>query len=192
MPRGPRIEVPGGTYHLGSRGNNREAIVGDDEERDLFVWMLNETASRHRWTLLSYVLMTNHYHLVVRIRDGGLSDGMQLLNSWFAHAINVRQARVGHLFQNRFYSELVESDGHLLELVRYLDLNPVRAGVCRRPEEWRYGSYRACAGLDHPPAALAVGELLGLFGARPDVARASYRRFVSEGHVQGSGSAPEV
>jgi REP-associated tyrosine transposase len=183
MPRPNRIQPAGWPCHVGSRGNNKDDVVRDDHDRALFVWMLSNVARRHGWTLLSYVVMTNHYHLLLRPGDEGLSTGMQLLNGRFARAMNMRYGRVGHLFQNRFHSEVIESDRHLLEAMRYLDLNPLRAGICREPHEWRWGSYRACVGLDHPIAGHAIGDVLAMFGSSPDMSRTAYRRFVSEGRV---------
>jgi putative transposase len=189
MTRVLRIEVPAGTYNVGARGDNRERIFWDDADRRLYLALLGQVVRRHAWTLLTYVLMTNHYHLLFRIDRGGLSDGMQDLNGCFARTMNRRHGRVGHLFERRFYDELVGSDRHLLAAVRYIVLNPVRAGICRRPEQWPWSSHRAVLGLDHPITGLAVGEVLGLFGERPVDARRAYRRFVLEG-LEGLDTVP--
>ncbi len=173
---------PSGTYHVIARGNNRELICRDDVDRSDLVSMLSRAATRHRWVGLAYCLMSNHYHLVVRVPYGGLSQGVQELNGGFARRINRRHGRVGHLFQNRFFAVLIEHDAHLLEACRYVVLNPVRAGVCSTPEEWHWSSYRACAGDELAPAFLAVDELLVLFGTRREQARASYRAFVASEH----------
>lgn len=180
MGRKPRIEVPGGIYHLGSRGNRGCRIYMDDHEREVFLSLFARLSKRHGWTLGTYVLMTNHYHLLMTI-ESGLSDGMRELNGEFSSYTNRRKGLDGHLFKNRFWYEPIESEAHYLETARYIVLNPVRAGLCGTPEEWRWSSYRACAGLDFAPPFLKADELLGCFGSTPDAARDAYRRFVSDG-----------
>jgi putative transposase len=180
MARHPRIELPGGMYHVGARGNRGCRIYADDYERRIFLTLLERIVARYRWTCLAYCLMSNHYHLVISIEDGGLSDGMRELNGEFACFTNVRHGLEGHLFRNRFWSELIEREAHMLEGSRYVVLNPVRAGLCERPARWRWSSYRACAGLDFPPAFLAAGELLRLFGSTPRRARRGYAAFVRQ------------
>jgi REP-associated tyrosine transposase len=192
MGRHPRIEVPAGSYHVTTRGNNQEPIVWDDRDRALFLITLSRTVRRHRWTLLAYCLMTNHYHLVLRLDRDGLSSAMCELNGGFARMMNLRHGRTGHLFERRFHDELVTTDRHLLEAIRYVVLNPVRAGLCERADQWKWSSHRACAGLDLPLPGLAVGEVLSLFGDRPERARRAYCTFVSEGHVQVPGTVTEV
>jgi len=125
--------------------------------------------------------MSNHYHLVIQIEESGLSDGMQVLNGDFARFVNARHGHEGHLFRNRFWSDLIEEESHLLEACRYIVLNPVRAALCSRPGGWRWSSYRACAGLDFAPSFLAAADLLRLFGRSPAAARRAYRAFVHDG-----------
>jgi putative transposase len=181
MARPPRLEVPGGTYHFGARGNRGCRIYADDHERLIFLTLLGRIAERYKWTCQAYCLMSNHYHLVVEIQDGGLSDGMRELNGEFACFTNVRHGLRGHLFHNRFWSELIEEKGHMLEACRYVVLNPIRAKLCTAPEQWRWSSYRACLGLDFTPQFLAADSLLRLFGSSPAVARRAYREFVRDG-----------
>lgn len=180
MGRGPRIEVPGGIYHLGSRGNRGCRVYTDDHEREVFLSLFGRLAKRHSWSLGTYCLMTNHYHLLMTIEEG-LSDGMRELNGGFSSYTNAKNGLEGHLFQNRFWYELIEDEAHYLQAARYIVLNPVRAGICASPEEWRWSSYRACAGLEFAPPFLAANELLRCFGSSPERARAEYRAFVSEG-----------
>ena len=126
--------------------------------------------------------MSNHFHLLIQLQLGGLSDGMQFLNGAFAKFSNRRHGYVGqHLFRNRFWSEHITNDKHLMETARYIVLNPVRAGICSSPAEWRWSSYRACAGLDFAPRYLASTEHLQLFAAGPSAARRAYRKFVADG-----------
>ena len=182
MARDPRIEIPGGFYHLGARGNRGCVIYEDDFERRVFLTLLRTVVRRFEWTCHSFVLMSNHFHLLIQLQLGGLSDGMQLLNGAFAKFSNRRHGYVGqHLFRNRFWSEHVTSDKHLMETARYIVLNPVRAGLCSSPAEWGWSSYRACAGLDFAPRFLAATEHLQLFADKPSAARRVYREFVADG-----------
>ena len=128
--------------------------------------------------------MGNHFHFLVQIPHGGLSRGMQVLNTGYSVRTNKRHGRTGHLVRNRFYSELVEDETHLMEAIRYIVLNPVRAGLCQSPADWPWSSYRACAATELAHPFLAVDRVLGLFGTRPAAARAEFRAFVREGHVQ--------
>jgi len=109
---------------------------------------------------------------------------MQVLNTGYSVRTNKRHGRTGHLVRNRFYSNLVEDDAHLMEAIRYIVLNPVRAGLCQSPADWPWSSYRACAGTELAHPFLSVDRVLGLFGTRPAAARAEFRAFVREGHVQ--------
>ena len=184
MGRPPRVEVPGGAYHLMSRGSNREPIYWSDDDRWLFLRLLGIVSVKYSWTVLAYCLMTNHYHLVIQIVDGGLSAGMQWLNGMHSRITNQRSRRSAHLFRNRFSSRVAESDAHLLRACRYVVLNPVRAGLCAYPDEWPWSSYRATAGLDPRPGFLADGELLRRFALSTNEARRLYVEFVVEGIVE--------
>jgi REP-associated tyrosine transposase len=182
MSRELRIEVPGGIYHVGSRGNRGCVVYEDDFERRMFLRLLSLVTKRFAWKCHAYVLMSNHFHLLVQLDVGGLSDGMQLLNGCFAKFSNTRNGHVGqHLFRNRFWSEQVVDDAQLLQTARYIVLNPVRAHICDKPEDWPWSSYRACAGIDFAPSFLAMTRHLRLFGVRPSAASRAYREFVREG-----------
>ncbi len=181
MARPLREVEPGGIYHLGSRGNNRQPLYWTDDDRSEFLRILAEVTRRWEWIVLTYCLMPNHFHLVVLVPECGLSEGMQYLNGGYARRTNAVYGRTGHLFRNRFWSESVESEDQLLVAVRYVVLNPVRAGLCSTPERWRWSGHRACAGLDEAPAFLAVDYVLRLFGNRRAEACLAYRRFVFEG-----------
>jgi REP-associated tyrosine transposase len=170
-------------YHVISRGNNRGRLYWDEIDREFFVSQLNRVARKYEWAGLAYCLMTTHYHLVVQIVDGGLSTGMQELNGEYARRTNHRHRRVGHLFQNRFFADLITTDRHLFGAIRYVALNPVRAGLCQVPRDWPWSSHRASVGLEFPGDYLSLPRLLQLFGARPEPARASYRRLVESGGV---------
>jgi putative transposase len=182
MRDGRQIEE-GCYYHLGSRGNFRQNIVIDDFDRTMWMQLLGAVTRSTDWLILAYCLMTNHFHLVLQAGRLSVSDAMQVLNGEFSRRANARWSRRGHLFENRFHSEPIRSDAHLLEACRYVDLNPCRAGICPSPDGWQWSSYRAAVGKAHPPAFLAVGELLGLFGRDPARAREAYREFVLSRHV---------
>jgi hypothetical protein len=125
--------------------------------------------------------MDNHYHLLIQTPDGNLSKGMRQLNGVYTQISNRRHRRVGHLFQGRFKAILVDGDAYLLELARYVVLNPVRAGMVKRPEQWTWSSYRASLGLVPADDFLAADALLALFASRRNTARERYAKFVAEG-----------
>ena len=181
MGRPHRIDVPGGYYHVHTRGNDRQAISFGNWSGRLFVRELERASLRHGWRILAYCLMENHYHLVMQIGDAGFSRGMCELNGRIAQTSNWHLKRVDHLFGKRFTSWLVDDDAYLFEVVRYVLLNPVRAkrGV-RDPRHWRWSSMRPTIGLEHPPAFLDVGWILGHFGRLPR-ARVAFGEFVDAG-----------
>lgn len=183
MGRPHRAVEPNGIYHLTSRGSNRQRIFAGARDRLDFLGLLAGAVERYAWSCVAYCLMTNHYHLVMQIGDAGLSSGMQWLNGGFSRLFNVRHGCSAHLFRNRFASVFIENEGHLLEACRYVVLNPVRAGLCERPEDWRWSSYRASAGLERCPAFLSKPDLLGLFASSPEQARRMYMTFVAEGQA---------
>ncbi len=165
-----------------SRGNERREIVCDDEDRRRFVRILGDTVIRARWILHAWVLMSNHYHLLVETPEPTLSKGAKRLNQSYAEAFNERHERVGHLFQGRFKGILVERESHLLELVRYIVLNPVRAHCVRIAGDYEWSNYHATAGLRAAPSWLEIAWTLKQF--QPvDIAAAheAYRRFVADG-----------
>jgi putative transposase len=176
MARPLRIEVPGALYHVTARGNARQAIFLDDDDRRSFLQRLGHVALARRWRCLAYCLMTNHYHLLVETPRADLSQGMHSLNAAYAQRFNTRHDRVGHVLQGRFTAILVERESHHLELARYVVLNPVRAGIVESPEEYPWSSLRATLAMDPAPAWLDVEGLLAAFGSR-----AHYLEFVRAG-----------
>jgi putative transposase len=180
VPRSPRLQVAGGIYHITSRGNRRQVVFADAEDHRRFLWLLDAVARRCGWLGYGYCLLPNHYHLVLETPKADLSAGMHWLNFRYAQAFNHRHALDGHLFQDRFYSAQVEADRHLVELSRYLALNPVHARLCRHPGEWPWSSYPALAGFARPTRFLAVRRVLGLFGGDSATARARFRAFVND------------
>lgn len=181
MSRPLRIEFPNALYHVTSRGDRREDIFEDDADRRSFLETFGMVVERFNWLCYAWCLMDNHYHLLVQTPDGNLSKGMRQLNGVFTQLSNRRHGRTGHLFQGRFKAILVDSDTYLTELSRYIVLNPVRARMVKRAEDWPWSSYRASMGLDPPDEFLAVDALLAQFATRRATAQARYARFVLEG-----------
>jgi REP element-mobilizing transposase RayT len=181
MARPLRLEFPGALYHVTSRGNARTAVFLDDADRLHFLDDLADAVERHGWLCHAYCLMTDHYHLLIETPAGGLSRGMQFLNGVYSQRFNRRHGRVGHLFQGRFKAILVEKESHLLEVARYVVLNPVRAGMVRHPRDWPWSSYRATAGHDPVPSLLTVDWILARFGPTREAAARAYRGFVEAG-----------
>jgi len=151
MTRPLRIEYPGAVYHVTSRGNEKKAVFKDDKDRENFLNTLQHVNKRYNWLCHAYCLMDNHYHLLVETPEGNLSLGMRQLNGVFTQARNKRYNKTGHLFQGRFKGILIQKDSHLLEVCRYVVLNPLRAGITEGPEQWKWSSYRATAGKDASP-----------------------------------------
>lgn len=181
MARPLRIEYPGALYHVMARGNARLPIYESPNDKRMFLALLAETVERFNWLCHSYCLMENHYHLLVETLDPNLSQGMRHLGGVYTQRFNRRHDRTGHLFQGRYKAILVEKEAYLLELCRYIVLNPVRAGFAARPEDHAWSSYRATSGLIKRPAFLSVRWLLDAFGSDPKKAKAEYRRFVQAG-----------
>ena len=181
MARPVRLEFGGALYHVTARGDRREAIYEDDVDREHFLEVLGEVVGRFNWRCHAYCLMSNHYHLLVATPDGNLSKGMRQLNGVFTQWSNRRHHRTGHLFQGRFKAVLVDADSYLLELTRYVVLNPVRAHMVESPAKWPWSSYQAVTGEVDSPAWLESDGLLAQFGTRRARAVAAYEKFVREG-----------
>jgi len=186
MARPLRIEYPGAVYHVTSRGNARNKIFNDDQDREILLSVLGEVVKRYNWLCHAYCLMDNHYHFMIETPDANLSIGMRQLNGIYTQKYNRRHHKPGHIFQGRFKAILVQKEDYLLELCRYVVLNPVRAGVVEKPEAWRWGSYQSTAGLRKEPDYLSTDWILGLFNSKRTVARKQYRAFVREGIHRGS------
>ena len=183
MVRPLRIEYPGAVYHVTSRGDRREPIGKDDIDQIAFLAIAGHALERvdaHAW---AYCLMGNHYHLVIRTREANLSRLMRHINGVYTQTFNRRHQLAGHLFQGRFKAILVDSDSYLLEVCRYVDLNPVRAHIVDHPAAYRWSSYGALAGLAARPDWLDVHAVHGQLapGKSQADAAAKYAQFVSEG-----------
>lgn len=178
MSRALRIEYQGAVYHVLSRGNEKATVFLSDDDRTAFIRTLAKASSRYNLVCHAYCLMENHYHLLVETPDGNLSRGMHYLNGVYTQKFNGMHKRVGHLFQGRYKAILIEKDAYLLQLTRYIVMNPVRAGLVEDPALWRWSSYRATANLEPSPEFLCTDWILRQFkdGVRP--AHAGYSEFV--------------
>ncbi len=165
-----------------ARGYHGQPVYGTSESKQHLLTLLTEVTDVYAWQVLDWALMTNHLHLVLRLREPTLSVGMQRLIGLHAQKWNYREQARGHVYQGRFRSISVTVEQHLRTLVRYVDLNPVRAGLCKHPSDWPWSGYAANAGLRKPEAFHSPDLGRNVISAEPDqaTAEARYRRFVCE------------
>jgi REP element-mobilizing transposase RayT len=190
VPRPPR-DQSGGIRHITCRGNRRQAVFHDDADRRRFVQLLERVCARCEWQVVAWCLMTNHFHLVVDVPAGTISSGMQRLCGDYAQEFNWLHDFTGHLFEGRFRAGPVSDERHLFKAIRYVDLNPERAGITVA-EWWVWSSFRAHLGLE-PPRPFHDTSWVRRLGAQPDSAVAAYARFVDDarrrdsqtGHARG-------
>jgi len=181
MTRPLRIEYPGAVYHITSRGIEKKPVFKDNQDRGNFLRTLQQVNKRYNWLCHAYCLMGNHYHLLIETPDGNLSIGMRQLNGVYTQLFNNRHKRSGHLFQGRFKSILIQKDSHLLEVCRYVVLNPIRAKKVENPKQWKWSSYRATGGQEKPHPCLTTDWVLGQFSRKRGKAEKEYRQFVKWG-----------
>lgn len=195
MPRRARREIGGGSAHVTCRTVRRLPLFVDQRDALAYLALLDEvTRDVARWSVLAYCLMPNHVHLAVDADVDELAAAMHRVNGLYAQRFNRIHGFTGHLFQGRYHSKPIVDEAALPAALRYVVMNPVRAGLCGRPENWRWNSYRAVVGLEWAPRFLDVEYALSAFGAEPAAARAAFRRFVeqelprapSEGTVPGT------
>ena len=148
MARRRRRAPVGPVLHVYGRGCAGRPVLGTDDDKGHFLYLLEEVARTFEWRILDWVLMSNHHHLVLRLSDSNLSVGMKRLHGLHAVAWNDRHGELGHAWQGRFGSIVVNRPGYAERLIRYVDLNPVRAGLVRDPGDWHWGGYRAAVGLE--------------------------------------------
>ena len=180
MARGPRPEEAGGLFHISTKAIREHELFVDDRDRSLFLLGLAEVVGDLRWRCLTYCLMRTHYHFLVLTPDPNLGVGMKRLNGDYAESFNRRHRHRGHLFGDRYWSEPVQRDEHLLEVFRYIALNPVRAGAVATPEQWRWSAHRWLIADEPPLGWLAVDAALAYFAGPGVNARTRYRRFVED------------
>lgn len=181
MARPLRIEYPGAVYHITSRGNEKKAVFKDDSDRAVFLKILAQVNKRYNWICHAYCLMDNHYHLLIETPDGNLSIGMRQLNGVYTQSFNRRHRRTGHLFQGRYKAILIQKDSHLLEVCRYIVLNPVRARISQNPGAWEWSSYKATSGRGNLHLCLTIDWVIGQFSTNRKKAQNKYRQFVQQG-----------
>ena len=153
----------------------------DDYDRERFLVLLEKVAKKLGWRVIAYCLMTNHIHVVVYVPAFTISRGMQIVNGQYAQAFNRRYGHVGHLFQGRYYASRVDDEAYLLQVAKYVVLNPARAGMVQEAVEWQWSSHRAVLGKEQPPAFLDVRWTLGQFARRVELAREGYADFIAVG-----------
>ena len=180
MARKPRVHYPGGVYHVMLRGNGGQPIFFADEDRCRFYLLLQEGTARFGYRVHGFCLMGNHVHLAIEVSEVPLSKSMQNLAFRYTRWINQHQKRFGHLFQGRYHALLVDQDSYLLELVRYIHLNPLRAGLVKHTEDYPWSGHRAYLNLETLPW-LTTDWVLSQFGRRARRARQRYEWFVAEG-----------
>src|SRR5688572_21961732 len=186
MARPLRLEFAGALYHVTSRGDHRDKIYLDDTDRRTFLDLLGKEVFQQRWLCYAYCLMDNHYHVLIETPEPNLVRGMRRLNGVYTQRFNRQHGRVGHVFQGRYKAILVDREPYLLELIRYVVLNPVRAGMVTSPKHWRWSSYQATVGQAHTPDWLATEWVLRQFGTRRTHAHARFAQFVRDGQTQPS------
>jgi len=180
MARPPRIQFPDAIYHVWTNGNRDYAIFKDVDDREIHLGFIDHGVREDSWICHGYCQMTTHYHLLLQTPEANLDRAMHRLNSAYAHWFNKRHGYSGHLFKQRYDAEVVLTESYLLEVARYIVLNPVKARICRRPQEWPWSSYRANVGLAKAPAFLDNDWLVSLFGASVPEGRRRFRHFVEE------------
>jgi putative transposase len=181
MARPIRLEFSGAIYHVTTRGSEGGDVFIDDQDRQQFLNVLGEVVARSGWIVHAYVLMNNHYHLLIETPIGNLSRGMRQLNGVYTQRFNSTHGSGGRVFQGRFKAILVERDGALLELCRHLVLNPLRLKAVKNISRYRWSSYRATAGEVQAPKWLSTGWILDHFGRSSSVAQRKYAEFVAAG-----------
>lgn len=182
MPRPLRADFAGATHHIIARGNRKQEIFLDPSDYRKFLELLGEIADELNWSVLSYCLMPNHYHLLLRTKDANLASGMRRLNSRFSQTANWRHENVGHLFQGRYKSFLVEEERYLLALLRYIALNPVKAGLAHKPEDWQWSNYRTfLPSAEAAPSWQGRDSVLADFKTQDTDGREAFCRYVHDG-----------
>lgn len=181
MARPLRLEFEGAIYHVTARGDRREPIFQDDSDRKMLLAIVGQALERFDAVLCAYCLMENHYHFVLRTHQPNLSRLMRHINGVYTQAFNRRHAQVGHLFQGRFKALLVDKDAYLLEVCRYVDLNPVRAGIVKQPGDWVWSSYRAHTEQAPAPVWLDSSALHRQLSPVLEHRSQCYARFVAAG-----------
>ena len=182
-----RSELAGGVFHVTMRGNARAVIFHEPHDYDVFLGMVAKTVARFEWLLHSFVLLPNHFHLLLETPQPNLGRGMLVLNGSYARRYNAKFDRVGHVFQTPYRSKPVRSDAHFVEAIRYIANNPVQAQLCARAEDWPWSSFRATIGLSSVPRFLQTGRVLAQFDSVAELRAFAAAKAMSSNHVAGHG-----
>ena len=180
MSRPLRVQFPGAIYHVMARGNNKQDIFLREEDAELFLEIVAQAVTRYGIVIHAYCLMINHFHFLIETPQGNISELMKDISQSYTQLFNKRHQRVGHVFQGRYKSRLIEKDAHLLEVSRYIVNNPVRAGLVKATGDYSWSSYRQTAGLTVPEEWLTVSWIHEQFGGCTDTAINRYSAFVNE------------
>ena len=179
MPRRPRIDFENAWHHVINRGAARKRVFDDHWDYDCFLSSVAEASFRTNTEVHAYCLMSNHFHLLIRSREGRLSEFMKFLSGRFTRLRNIRRNEDGPIFKGRFWSSLIESDAYLMQASRYIHLNPVDAGLVRSAEAWPWSSAGFYLGHCQPKAWLTTAELLSIFSPSPEPK--DYADYLAEG-----------
>lgn len=171
-----RMQFPGAFYHVTSRGNEQRNVFSDNQDRERFLSYLESAVERYGAVVHVWCLMENHYHLFLETPRGNLSQIMRHLNGAYTTSFNVRHQRSGHLFQGRYKAIVVEADSYALELSRYIHLNPVRAKLTEKPEDYSWSSYRGYIGREATPPWLTTARILDYFNEPQSSRPAAYQK----------------
>ena len=179
MARPIRIQYPGAFYHIMSRGNERSDIFKNKQDYQNFLTIFSDVIERYNWQSFAYCLMPNHYHLLIKTHKPNLSLGMRQLNGKYTQEFNIKHKRVGHLFQGRFKSVLVEEENYKNELIRYINLNPKRANLVKSLKNWKYNSYLEIIGEKNKTNGVDIKAVLDQFDEESqDRARINYLEYI--------------
>ncbi|QGZ39451.1 REP element-mobilizing transposase RayT [Pseudoduganella flava] len=189
MNRPRRLQFPDALYHVTTRGNRRTNIFVDDRDRHIWLRILTETCAHFNLRIYSLCLMPNHVHFLVQTPEANISAALHRLNGVYAQKFNWRHGLTGHLLQGRFHAELVERQEHLLEVLRYIVLNPVAAELVTHPDRWQWSTHQCICGALPRPKWLDADWVLGLFTGEDRTERiGAYRRFVESAIAELAGS----
>ena len=183
MGRKPRLHIDGGLYHIIARGNNQKEIFLDNSDYSAFLEKLQELKETLSFKLFAFCLMPNHFHLLMEVKNISNSIVMQRLLTFYTKYYNKKYKKIGHLFQGRYKSILCEKDNYLLELVRYIHLNPFRAGLVNKPGDWQWSGHKEY--LEGNSNLLDMREVLGVLSTNLKHAVTKYAEFVRDGSQMG-------
>lgn len=184
MSRPLRIEYPGAWYHVMNRGRRSEKIFFTDADRDAFIKVLQEASEFWNFRISAYCLMSNHYHLLVQTPDSNLSRGMRHINGVYTQRFNRRHKKEGQLFRGRYKAVLVDDDRHLLEVLRYIHRNPLRAGIVKTLSDYSWSSHQGYMSWAKKWAWLHKNDLLAMLTTTRKRQRSAYVDFVSKGEPE--------